>query len=104
TLIDTVRRVAQQLFIPLTVGGGIRTLDDAMRVFDAGADKLSINSAAVARPELIAEIADRFGSQAVVVAIDAKINAGGKPIVMIAGGRKSAGRDVLDWAREAEQR
>jgi cyclase len=72
TLLDTVQRAARQLFIPFTVGGGIRTLDDAASVFYAGADKISINSAALANPELITQIAQRFGSQAVVVAIDAK--------------------------------
>src|SRR6185437_13293565 len=72
TLIETVRRTAKQLFIPFTVGGGIRTLEDAAQVFDAGADKVSINSAGVARPELISEIANRFGSQAVIVAVDGK--------------------------------
>ena len=104
TLIETVQRVARRLFIPLTVGGGIRTLSDAARVFDAGADKISINSAAVARPELISEIAERFGSQAVVVAIDAKMDPEGGTVVMIAGGRESASRDVLEWAREAQER
>ena len=72
TLIDTVRRTARQLFIPFTVGGGIRSLDEAMAVFDAGADRISINSAALADPSLIALIAERYGSQAVIVAIDTK--------------------------------
>src|SRR5437868_14403429 len=72
TLLDTVRRAARRLFIPFTVGGGIRSLADASAVFDAGADKVTINSAALQRPELISEIAARFGSQAVIVAIDAK--------------------------------
>jgi cyclase len=103
TLLDTVQRTAKQLFIPLTVGGGIRTLDDATRVFDTGADKISINSAAVTRENLIGEIARRYGSQAVVVAIDAKFM-DGEPVVMLAGGRKSAGLNVLDWVREAESR
>src|SRR5271167_3005824 len=75
TLVETVRRTARELFIPFTVGGGIRTLDDATAVFDAGADKISINSAAVADPELIGTIAARYGSQAVVVAIDAGFHA-----------------------------
>ena len=79
TLVDTVRRTAKQLFIPFTVGGGIRSLDEAMAVFDAGADKVSINSAALADPFLITRIGDRYGSQAVIVAIDAKrINEGTK--------------------------
>jgi imidazole glycerol-phosphate synthase subunit HisF len=106
TLIDTVARTAQQLFIPFTVGGGIRTLDDAAQVFDAGADKVSINSAAIARPELIGEIANRFGSQAVIVAVDAK--RGEKPPqaaeVYVAGGRTPTGREALEWVREVEQR
>jgi imidazole glycerol-phosphate synthase subunit HisF len=103
TLLDTVRRTAQRLFIPFTVGGGIRTLDDATAVFDAGADKVSINSAALRRPELIDEIGARFGAQAVIVAIDARRLHDGAE-VFIEGGRKAAGRKALDWAREAEQR
>lgn len=106
TLIDTVARTAKQLFIPFTVGGGIRTLDDAAAVFDAGADKVSINSAAIARPELIGEIANRFGSQAVIVAVDAK--RGDKEPeaaeVYVAGGRTATGREALQWVREAEER
>ena len=102
-LIDTVRRTAQRLFIPFTVGGGVRTLDDATAVFDAGADKVSINSAALRRPELIDEIGARFGAQAVIVAIDARRNGTGAE-VFINGGRKPTGRGVVEWAREAEQR
>ncbi len=105
-LLDAVRRAADKIFIPLTVGGGIRSLDEAMQVFDAGADKISINSAALARPELITEIGARFGSQAVVVAIDAR--RGNNPAQMaevyVSGGRKATGRAVVDWAREAESR
>ncbi|HSM87458.1 MAG TPA: imidazole glycerol phosphate synthase subunit HisF [Candidatus Limnocylindrales bacterium] len=106
TLIDTVARTARQLFIPFTVGGGIRTLEDATQVFEAGADKVSINSAAIARPELIGEIANRFGSQAVIVAIDGKRgeNPPEAAEVYVAGGRKPTGREVLQWAREAEER
>jgi imidazole glycerol-phosphate synthase subunit HisF len=104
TLLDTVRCTAQELFIPFTVGGGIRTFADAMSVFDAGADKVSINSAAVSRPELISEIASRFGSQAVVVAIDAGVGEGGQAEVTVNGGRRAAGKGVLEWAREAEER
>lgn len=106
TLFETVRRAARHIFIPFTVGGGIRSLEDAARVFDAGADKVSINSAAVSNPGLIEEIASRFGSQAVIVAIDAKRNAGpvGGAEVYVAGGRKPTGRHALDWAREAEDR
>lgn len=106
TLIDTVGRAAGQLFIPFTVGGGIRTLDDAAQVFEAGADKISINSAAIARPELISEIANRFGSQAVIVAVDGK--RGDNPPeaaeVYVAGGRTPTGREVLQWVHEAEER
>ena len=106
TLIDTVARTAKQLFIPFTVGGGIRTLEDAAGVFDAGADKVSINSAAIARPELIEDIANRFGSQAVIVAVDAKRgdNPPGTAEVYVAGGRTATGREALQWVREAERR
>lgn len=104
TIIDTVRRTAQRLFIPLTVGGGIRSLDDACAVFDAGADKIAINSAALRDPGLIGSIAQRFGSQAVVVSVDAKSGANGSHEVFTHGGRKPIGRAVLDWVREAEQR
>jgi cyclase len=103
TLLDTVRRTARRLFIPFTVGGGVRTLDDATAVFDAGADKVSINSAALLRPELIDEIGARFGAQAVIVAIDARRSGTGAE-VFINGGRKPTGRGVVEWAREAEQR
>ena len=105
TLLDTVRRAAAQLFIPFTVGGGIRTLEDASAVFSAGADKISINSAALADPTLIARIAARFGSQAVVVAIDAKRRADGLHWEAFThGGRTPSGRDTVEWAREAESR
>ena len=103
TLIDTVRRTAQRLFVPFTVGGGIRTLGDAAAVFDAGADKVSVNSAALRRPELIDEIGSRFGAQAVIVAIDGRRN-GDTAEVFVEGGRKATGRGVVEWAREAEQR
>ena len=103
TLLDTVQRTARRLFIPFTVGGGVRTLDDAAAVFDAGADKVSINSAALRRPGLIEEIGARFGAQAVIVAIDGRRNQGGAE-VFVEGGRKPAGRGVVEWAREAEQR
>jgi cyclase len=104
TLVDTVRRTARKLFIPFTVGGGIRSLDDAMAVFDAGADKVSINSAALADPALITRISQRYGSQAVIVAIDAKRLNGGVGFETYAqGGRKPTERDALAWAREAEQ-
>ena len=103
TLLDTVRRAARQLFIPFTVGGGINSLETACAVFDAGADKIAINSAALRDPELIGQIARRFGSQAVVVSIDAKSTANGHE-VFLRGGREPAGRNVLEWVREAEQR
>lgn len=105
TLIDTVRRSAREIFVPFTVGGGIRTLADAAQVFDAGADKVSINSAVVADPGLIGTIAARFGSQAVIVAIDARRGARApeQAEVYVAGGRKSTGKKALAWAREAEE-
>lgn len=100
TLLDAVRTTARSLFVPFTVGGGIRRLEDAASVFDAGADKIAINSAAVRNPALIGKIAGRFGSQAVVVAIDArKVN--GSFEVFVAGGREATGRDAVQWAREA---
>lgn len=102
TLLDTVRKAARQLFIPFTVGGGIRTLEDAAAVFSAGADKISINSAALADPVLITQIAARFGSQAVVVAIDAKRSEGVAPWEAFThGGRTGTGRDAVAWAQEA---
>ena len=108
TLIDTVKRTARELFIPFTVGGGIRTASDAAAVFDAGADKVSINSAALADPALIDAIGRSFGAQAVIVAIDARRSAASKAIsaaeVFVNGGRKAAGRRVMEWAREAEAR
>jgi imidazole glycerol-phosphate synthase subunit HisF len=101
TLLDTVQRTGRELFIPFTVGGGIRTLGDAAAVFAAGADKVSINSAALADPSLISRIAERFGSQAVVVAIDAKkVESGWTAFAQ--GGRTATGRDALRWAQEAE--
>jgi imidazole glycerol-phosphate synthase subunit HisF len=116
TLCDTVRRTARELFIPFTVGGGIRSLEEAMAVFDAGADKISVNSAALANPSLITQIAGRYGSQAVIVAIDAKriqlnLNTDGdvrdgdaRFEAYVSGGRKPTGRDAVAWAREAEDR
>jgi cyclase len=101
TLLDTVSRTARQLFIPFTVGGGIRRLEDAAAVFAAGADKVSLNSAALADPALITRIAQRFGSQAVVVAIDAK-RSGDSWGAYTHGGRQATGRDAIEWAREAE--
>ena len=106
TLIETVKRTAERLFVPFTVGGGIRSAEDAEAVFTAGADKVSINSSAIDRPALIGEIGASFGAQAVIVAIDAR--RGGKPAneaeVFVSGGRKPTGLRVVDWAKEAEQR
>jgi len=105
TLLDTVRRTARQLFIPFTVGGGIRSLQDAAMVFSAGADKISINTAALANPTLITCVAERFGSQAVVVAIDAKRAAdGSRWLTYTHGGRSETSRDAVKWAQEAESR
>ena len=92
TLLETVRRTARQLFIPFTVGGGIRTLDDAAAVLDCGADKVAMNSAAIADPELITRVAERYGSQAVVVAIDARKRTPTAWEVYVWGGRKPTGR------------
>ena len=133
TVVELARRVADECFIPFTIGGGIRSVDDAQAVLDAGADKVSVNSAAVARPELISELGDVFGAQCVVLAIDAKSTAGigfRRPIVgsageasaaegamgsvdlpatshwevFVAGGRTATGRDVVEWAREGVER
>jgi imidazole glycerol-phosphate synthase subunit HisF len=103
TLLDAVRSTARALFVPFTVGGGIRQLDDAVAVFDAGADKIAINSAALREPALIEKIAGRFGSQAVVVAIDAK-RVNEQFEVFVAGGRIATERDAIQWAREAAAR
>jgi cyclase len=106
TLVDTVARTAREIFVPFTVGGGVRTADDAAALFDAGADKISVNSAAIADPSLIGAVGRSFGSQAVVVAIDARRAEGAAEAaeVYVNGGRKPTGRKVLDWAREAEER
>jgi imidazole glycerol-phosphate synthase subunit HisF len=109
TLLDTVRRTACELFVPFTVGGGIRTASDAEQVFEAGADKISINSAALADPSLIEAIGRSFGAQAVVVAIDARRDPSAvDPVrnaqVFVHGGRRPSGRRVVEWAREAEAR
>ena len=109
TLLDTVRRTAKELFIPFTVGGGIRSADEAAAVFDAGADKVSVNSAAIADPHLIDAIGRSFGAQAVIVAIDARrtkesADPVGEAEVFVSGGRTRTGRRVIEWAREAEAR
>jgi cyclase len=102
-LADTIRAVARELFIPLAVGGGIRTEDDAAAAVDAGADKVSLNTAALSNPSLITTLAGRYGSQAVIVAIDAK-RAGTAFAVYARSGQSAANRDAVEWAREAEQR
>jgi len=104
TLLDTVRRTARQLFIPFTVGGGIRSLDDAAAVLDCGADKVAMNSAATADPKLITQLAERYGSQAVVVAIDARRRTPTAWEVYAWGGRRPTGRDAQEWAIEAQRR
>lgn len=103
TVADMVRRVAKQVFIPFTVGGGIRTTEDFRRILNAGADKVAVNSAAVKRPELIKEAAEIFGSQCVVCAIDAKRNSNGGYDVYLNGGRVNTGIDALKWAKTAEE-
>ena len=102
TVADVVERTAAQVFVPLTVGGGIRTLEDFQRLLRAGADKISVNSAAVARPELIAEAAERFGSQCVVLAVDGKARGDGTWEVVVAGGRKPTGIDLIEWVKRGE--
>ena len=102
TVADVVERTAAQVFVPLTVGGGIRTVEDFQRLLRAGADKISVNSAAVARPELIAEAAERFGSQCVVLAADARARGDGTWEVVVAGGRKPTGIDLIEWVKKAE--
>jgi cyclase len=102
TTLDVVRRTAEQVFIPLTVGGGIRSVEDVDRLLRAGADKVSINTSALARPELIAEIADRFGSQVLVLSVDARrANTDSGFEVTTHGGRQSAGIDALAWVEKA---
>ena len=100
TIVDLARRTADNVFIPFTIGGGIRSVEDAQAVLDAGADKVAVNSAALQRPELISEMADVFGSQCVVIAIDAK-KENSQYGVFLNGGRKPTGRDAIEWAIEA---
>ena len=104
TIVELARRTAENVFIPFTIGGGIRSVADAQAVLDAGADKVSVNSAAVARPELLDELAERFGAQCVVLAIDAKAVGEGAWEVFVAGGRTATGRDAVAWAREGVTR
>lgn len=109
TVVELARRTADNVFIPFTIGGGIRSVEDAQAVLDAGADKVAINSAAVARPGLIDEMAEQFGAQCVVLAIDAKQRPAveGEPPsweVFVAGGRTATGLDAVEWAREGAER
>lgn len=102
-ILHIVEKVAEQVFIPLTVGGGVRTVADVRRLLNAGADKVSMNSAAVSNPDLIAEASDRVGNQCIVVAIDAKQTTAGKWEVFTHGGRKNTGLDAIEWAQKVEQ-
>ena len=104
TIIDVVERVAKELFIPLTVGGGIRHIDDISRLLNVGCDKISSNSAAIHNPNLITQIANKFGSQCVVVAIDAKKVTENRYNVFINGGRVDTKKDVYEWAKQAQER
>ena len=109
TIVQLARRTADEVFIPFTIGGGIRSAADAQAVLDAGADKVSVNSAAVARPELVGELAEVFGAQCVVLAIDARAVASFDSIpsgyeVFVNGGRTPTGRDAIEWAREGVER
>jgi cyclase len=104
TIAALARSTADDVFVPFTIGGGVRSVADAQAVLDAGADKVSINSAALARPELLDELAAVFGAQCVVVAIDAKASGDGSWQAYVAGGRAAAGRDAVSWAREAVER
>jgi cyclase len=101
TMLDVVRRTAEGIYMPLTVGGGIRSLEDIRTLLRAGADKVSLNTAALERPALVSEAARAFGSQCIVVAIDAKSTSADRWQVFTHGGRRSAGRDAVEWAREA---
>ncbi|MFI5864373.1 imidazole glycerol phosphate synthase subunit HisF [Streptomyces sp. NPDC051546] len=103
TTYDVVRRTAEQVFIPLTVGGGVRTADDVDKLLRAGADKVGVNTAAIARPELIQEIAERFGRQVLVLSVDARRTASGSFEVTTHGGRQSAGIDAVEWAHRAAE-
>jgi len=108
TMVDVVRRTADQVFVPLTVGGGVRSTDDVDRLLRAGADKVSVNTAAIARPELIAEIAKRFGNQVLVLSVDARRCGDGVQTpsgyeVTTHGGRKGTGIDAIEWARRGEE-
>ena len=103
TMFETVQQTAEQVFIPLTVGGGVRSTEDVAKLLGHGADKVGVNSAAIARPVLIDEIADRFGAQVLVLSLDVK-RSGGRFVVTTHGGREETDLDALDWAREAIER
>ncbi|AXG77342.1 MULTISPECIES: imidazole glycerol phosphate synthase subunit HisF [Streptomyces] len=103
TTYDVVRRTAEQVFIPLTVGGGVRTADDVDKLLRAGADKVGVNTAAIARPELIREIAERFGRQVLVLSVDARRRPDGSFEVTTHGGRRGTGIDAVEWAHEAAE-
>src|SRR5215212_6247437 len=104
TVAQLARRCADDVFIPFTIGGGVRTVDDAQAVLDAGADKVSVNSAAVARPDLLSELAETFGAQCAVLAIDARREDDGSYAAYVNGGRIPVGRDAVEWAREGAER
>jgi imidazole glycerol-phosphate synthase subunit HisF len=105
TIVELARRTADDVFIPFTIGGGVRSVEDAQAVLDAGADKVSVNSAAVARPELIRELAEVFGAQCVVLAVDARAHEDGEGWeVFVNGGRNATGRDAIEWIREGVER
>ena len=104
TIVEVIERVADQVFIPLTVGGGVRAVEDVRKLLNAGADKVSINTAAVENPQLVEDSARRFGSQAIVVAIDARSAGPGKWEVYTHGGRKARGLDAVEWARTMARR
>ena len=104
TMVELARRTADNVFVPFTIGGGIRSVADAQQVLDAGADKVSVNSAAVARPDLLGEMAEVFGAQCVVLAIDARREPDGTYGVYVEGGRRPVGRDAIEWAREGVER
>jgi cyclase len=104
TVVQLARRTADDVFVPFTIGGGIRSVADAQAVLDAGADKISVNSAALARPELVGELARTFGAQCVVLAVDAKARGDGSWEAYLAGGRTPTGRDAVAWAKEAVER
>ena len=104
TIVEVISRVADQVFIPLTVGGGVRVVDDVRKLLNAGADKVSINTAAVENPQLVEDSARRFGSQAIVVAIDARASGPGRWEVYTHGGRKARGLDAVEWARTMASR